>query len=274
MDWNLRKVELHCHTVASIDGLISYQSLLRTARAIGLDAIAVTDHDTVQGALAARELARRSDSETRLEIIVGEERTLDDGSHLIGLFLQEAIRARSLPEVLQEVDGQGGLCLIPHPFRKKDGLLRNGLEPLRHFEGRTGGFEYFSAKCSYEENRRAADLLRGTHLGPFVGSDAHYECDLGESINEISISGTADVSNDWRTGVREFLARKAPCRLLGKSQAVTEGERAYAPLYYRVRKHVRLPRVLLPWAKQSYRRYRNWRFGVGRKQLREVYRHA
>src|SRR5262249_43085321 len=83
----LINVELHCHTVFSKDGLISFDSLIRTAQAVGLDALAITDHDTIEG---AREFQQRAQAGTLpLQIIVGEEKTLSDGSHLIGLFLRE-----------------------------------------------------------------------------------------------------------------------------------------------------------------------------------------
>jgi hypothetical protein len=249
-----------------MDGVISFESLLRTARAVGIDAIAITDHDTIEGALKFRELVR--ESQTPLEVIVGEERTLSDGSHLIGLFLERPIASNQLAEMIREVEGQGGLCLIPHPFRRKDGLLRNGLGPLEHFRGRVGGFELFSAKCSFAENQRAAALLAESRLGPFAGSDAHYECDLGESLNEVEWKG------DLRSSLVGMLERGGACRLLGKRQQEADGERAYARLYYRMRPYARVPRFLLPAAKQAYRGYRNWKFGIGRKELREVYRHA
>ena len=259
-------LELHCHTVASLDGMMSYQSLLRTARAVGIDALAITDHDTIAGALEVRELVRRA--EAPLEVIIGEERTLSDGSHLIGLFLERPIKSKDLREVIREIEGQGGVCLIPHPFRRKDGLLRGGLAPLEFFQERVGGFELFSAKCSYAENQRAAELLAGSRLGPFAGSDAHYECDLGESINEVEWQG------DLRSSLVGMLKRDVACRLLGKRQQAADGERTYAPLYYRMRPYARVPQFLLPAAKKAYRNYRNWKFGIGRKELHEVYRHA
>jgi len=265
---DILRLELHCHTVASMDGLITPESLLHTAAAVGLNAIAITDHDTIDGALRVRELAAQAGAAARIRIIIGEERTLADGSHLIGLFLERAIESTDLADMVREVETQGGLCLIPHPFRRKDGLLRAGLEPLRHFEGRVAGFELFSAKCSSLENQRAADLLSVTGLGPFVGSDAHYESDLGESVNELTWTG------DLREGVRRMLTRAVPCRLLGKPQGEQESERRYAPAYYRIRKYARLPRPLLPLAKECYRRYRNFKLGVGPKTLREIYRHA
>jgi hypothetical protein len=68
--------------------------------------------------------------------------------------------------------------------------------------------------------------------------------------------------------------RRAPFRILGKPQGDGDGERTYAPLYYRVKRFAHLPKFLVPAARQCYRRYRNLKFGVGPKLLREVYRHA
>ena len=262
----LLNVELHCHTAYSMDGLMTFESLVRTAASVGLDAVAITDHDTIEGAKEFRRLAQSGDH--ALQVIVGEERTLADGSHLIGLFIERAVESTSLEGAIREVEEQGGVCLIPHPFRRKDGLLRTGLEPLKHFRDRVAGFELFSAKCSSAENRKAAELLTASGLAPFGGSDAHYECDLGECINEIVPGG------DLRASVQQMLERRAPFRILGKPQREHEPERSYAPLYYRVKKYFRLPKLMVPAARQCYRRYRNWKFGVGRKALREVYRHA
>lgn len=258
-------VEFHCHTVHSMDGLMSLDSLLRAATLAGLDALAITDHDTVTGAFEFQKMAASLGSP--VQIIAGEEKTLADGSHFIGLFLKRPIESNQLEGAIGEIQDQGGLCLIPHPFRRKDGLFRDGLERLKLFDGRIAGFELFSAKCSFAENQKAASLL-STHLVPFGGSDAHYDCDLGESMNVIPWAG------DLRTSVQNMFERKSPFHILGKPQEEGTGERRYAPAYYRVKKYVRLPKLLVPVAKQCYRRYRNFKFGVGRKPLREIYRHA
>jgi hypothetical protein len=255
-------LELHCHTVFSKDGLMGYEALLQTAQAIGLNALAITDHDTVEG---AKEFQQRAQATAApLQIIVGEEKTLSDGSHLIGLFLQRHIESGELKTAIAEMEEQGGICLIPHPFRKSDGLLRAGLERLSLFHDRTAGFELFSAKCSYAENRRARGLL-STSLSPFGGSDAHYESDLGESLNVLTWDG------DLKSSLMQMFRRKAPFQILGKAQSEGASERAYAPLYYRYKKFLKIPRPLLPLAKQCYRRYRNQKHGVGPKPLVEVY---
>jgi len=258
-------LELHCHTVYSKDGMMDFDALTRTAQAVGLEAIAITDHDTIEGATEFQRLAVAK--HLPLQIIVGEERTLADGSHFIGLFLQRPIVSDNLAEAIHEIESQGGICLIPHPFRKKDGLFRDGLDRLTLFEGRTAGFELFSAKSSYAENQQARELLK-TSLAPFGGSDAHYECDLGESLNVVAWQG------DVKSSVLGMLERKASFEIFGKPQSKGSEERTYAPLYYRCKRFVRVPRPLLPLAKQSYRWYRNRRHGIGRKPLVGVYGHS
>ena len=87
-------------------------------------------------------------------------------------------------------------------------------------------------------------------------------------MNEIAWAG------DVRASVQAMFERRAPFRILGKAQRDGDAERAYAPLYYRVKRFVRMPKLLVPAARQCYRRYRKLKFGVGPKPLREVYRHA
>jgi hypothetical protein len=254
-------VELHCHTLYSKDGLIRLDSLARTAARVGLNALAVTDHDTIEG---AREFSRWVKGKgVDLHVIVGEEKTLADGTHFIGLFLHEPIASEDLANAILEIEAQGGLCLAPHPFRKNDGVLRNTLEALPLLQKHHVGYEAFNGKCSFADNQKTAQL-RET-LCPFVGSDAHYESDLGESLNVIAWE------KDLKASVERMLRNQGPCRLLGRPQEPSEAERVYAPLYYKMKRFLRVPRPLLPAAKQCYRWYRNRSRGIGLKPLVEIY---
>ena len=110
-------VELHCHTVASMDGLMTFDSLVQTARRVGLDALAITDHDTIQGATEFEQQARAR--QLPLRIIIGEEKTLDDGTHFIGLFLKQPIQSGDLAQhgrrdrqkVLRPIHLDGNGCM-------------------------------------------------------------------------------------------------------------------------------------------------------------------
>jgi predicted metal-dependent phosphoesterase TrpH len=237
------RVELHCHTVYSHDGHIEFDGLMRAAKG-RLDVVCLTDHDTVEGALEfqKRSIACNAD----FQIVVGEEKTLADGSHLIGLFLKSAIVSDTFQDAVREIREQGGLCNIPHPFRHRDGALRSSEQSLAG----VSGFEIFNPKCSMEENQRARALC-GSGLVAVGGSDAHYESDLGECVNIIPDAG------DVRSSLDQFLHGNGRYRVLGIEQKNGGKGRQYAPFYYRVKPYMRVPRPLVPAAGRLYRAYRN-----------------
>lgn len=103
------KTLIHIHTDYSFDSDISIDALAGFARSHGLGCLAVTDHDTIEG---ARRLADRGD----VNVIVGSEVSTRDG-HLIGLFLTEDVPpSMSARETAIAIREQGGLVLLPHPF--------------------------------------------------------------------------------------------------------------------------------------------------------------
>jgi len=237
------RVELHCHTVHSHDGHIEFDGLVRAAKG-KLDVVCITDHDTIEGALEFQKRSRACNAD--FQIVIGEERTLADGSHVIGLFLRQPIVSDTFTEVVREISEQGGLCNIPHPFRHRDGAMRSGKQPIVG----VSGFEIFNPKCSLEENQRARALC-GSGLVAVGGSDAHYESDLGECVNVIPCTG------DVRGSLDQFLQGHGQYRVLGIQQKTGGKGRQYAPFYYRVKPYARVPRPLVPVAGKIYRAYRN-----------------
>jgi hypothetical protein len=109
VDWV--KTVFHVHTNYSDDGNAPVESVIAGARRAGVGCVVVTDHDTIDGALAMR-AAAASD----LKVVVGEEISTRDG-HLVGLFLKERVlpdlTARATAERIRQ---QGGLVVVPHPF--------------------------------------------------------------------------------------------------------------------------------------------------------------
>ncbi|HET9870317.1 MAG TPA: PHP domain-containing protein, partial [bacterium] len=85
------KADLHLHTDFS-DGLHSPREMVQAAARAGLDHIAVTDHDTMEGAFRAQEYAKRR-SDLGVQVILGEEVSTLNG-HVIGLFLKGFIPPR------------------------------------------------------------------------------------------------------------------------------------------------------------------------------------
>ena len=127
----LGRSDLHIHTLAS-DGTSGIMEILdHVERATDLDVIAITDHERIDAALAARTIARERGM--RAEVVVGEEvSTL--GGHLLALFIEERVRPlRSLRTTIGEIHEQGGLAipahpLVPYPLCAQGWVLRRLLE--------------------------------------------------------------------------------------------------------------------------------------------------
>lgn len=258
------RAELHCHTTASSDGMITPDGLLKAARLQGLDVIAITDHDTTEGAFEFQKWFRRKNSAT--QILIGEERTLSNKCHLIGLFLQEDLQSQDPLATMAEIHEQGGLVMVPHPHRLKDGLLGpRGLDLSQM--GAVDAYEIHNAKGSYENNQQTRECIQPLNTAFFGGSDAHYEADVGQCVNEIEACGSAEET------VRAMLKRETSFRILAKAQSAVSGERKYAASYYAIKRFVALPKPLLPIAKKAYRFYWNARQGNRPHSLTEIASH-
>lgn len=181
METPLGKADLHIHTVYS-DGTMSVAAALeQIARATDLRLIAITDHDTIAGALVARSLARSFG----LEVVVGEEVSTAEG-HMLALFIDRWLPpGRPAAETIAAVHAQGGLCIPAHPFdRLVPSMGRAGLAwrctGARSGEWPVDGVEIFNAStliASYNIPARRFAESRG--LACCGGSDAHSLATLG-----------------------------------------------------------------------------------------------
>jgi predicted metal-dependent phosphoesterase TrpH len=110
----LGRADLHIHTLAS-DGTSSLDEILDHAiRVARLDVIAITDHERIDAAVAARQMAIADG--LPIEVVVGEEITTL-GGHLLALYIEEPVRSlRSLRSTIAAIHEQGGLAIPAHPL--------------------------------------------------------------------------------------------------------------------------------------------------------------
>jgi len=125
------RADLHIHTVAS-DGTADIAAILAHVERRGdLHVIAITDHERIDAALAARSMAR--DRGLATEVVVGEEVTTL-GGHLLALYVEQPIRPyRSLRSTIKAVHDAGGLAipahpLVPYPLCAQGWVLRRLLD--------------------------------------------------------------------------------------------------------------------------------------------------
>jgi len=180
------RADLHMHTTAS-DGWPAPHQLVDQARRVGLDVIAVTDHDTIEGALRAADYAARR---AGVDVIVGEEVSSRNG-HIVGLFLERRIRpGMSAAATVHAIHDQGGLAVAVHPFWRTQRRTRAGkvhgvgwLAAELEFdaievENATPGFYVF--------NQLARRLNMGLGAAEVGGSDAHIVDAIGRAYTEFA----------------------------------------------------------------------------------------
>ena len=172
------KADFHMHTHFSPDSEMAPERLVRRCQKVGLNCIAVTDHNTTEGAFEVRELAD-------FTVIIGEEVGTAEGE-VTGLFLTETIpRGLSAVETAKRIKEQGGLVSLPHPFdRFRSGVIsRTALEDVLPY---TDIVEVFNSRNNLDaDNRKAYDFAHAHGLLTTGVSDAHTPMELGRTYVEM-----------------------------------------------------------------------------------------
>jgi hypothetical protein len=179
--------DLHIHTIHSFDGSASVRAVLEQARQVGLDMVAITDHDEIDGALEALDLA----AEVGIDVIPGIEISTAEGD-LLALFITKKVeRGLSLVETVLKVGELGGICIAPHPM--DDGFRMHSLgsdsvmKALRDPDMTRVliALETYNASILRKDNNEYARIL-AEHLSMTQtgSSDAHFLKAIGLGATE------------------------------------------------------------------------------------------
>jgi len=190
----MTKADLHLHTDFS-DGLNSPRQVVQAASKAGLQIIAVTDHDTMEGAFRAREYSLRR-PDLGVTVVLGEEVSTLNG-HVIGLFLTKFVPARlTAKRTVALIHQQGGLAVLAHPFHLYTGknsehpkavelidqIPFDGIETINHGDA-----------LSFWSNKKALRIMEEHKLAAIGCSDAHNTRFLGMGYTEFDGSTEEDL---------------------------------------------------------------------------------
>jgi predicted metal-dependent phosphoesterase TrpH len=220
------KADIHIHSDHS-DGLAKIPEIMEYVQNhTDLDVIAITDHNTIEGALFAKSLSELYD----FEVVVAEEVSSKEG-HVIGLFLEEAVPAgMSAADTVRAIEEQGGVAVIAHPFSAQGvfGPKGRDLFSAAVNDWAFHAFEvYNSLPFLVWANSVAAKVLAGGHgVAATGGSDAHVLKAIGKGYT--LFKGTT--AEDLRSSILN-LETRAQTQRQGLSLAWR-----YAVNYPRIRK--------------------------------------
>lgn len=180
------KVLTHIHTKYSHDSLLPFFLLYNKCVECGIQYIAITEHNNIQGAKAFQAYCKKRGD--RIKVILGEE-ILTTGGEIIGLYIHECIPAMRTPaETVKLIKEQGGLVYIPHPYDEKRyktvlkeryiSELKDQIDCIECYNGRNFSERYGIEQCRIAEKYGIPKV---------IGADAHTYFEVGRNYMEMDV---------------------------------------------------------------------------------------
>jgi len=179
------KLDLHIHTQYSEDATGSLKNLIKILQKKGINGMAITDHNTVEGALKAIKIKTKD-----FVIIPGVEISTKDG-HLIALNIKQNIQKHlSVEETVEKIIDIGGIPIAPHLFRNMSGIKK---EKFKNIKSKVNAIEVFNSCSLPQTNLKTAKIAKEFSLGGTGGSDSHDPIYAGYAYTTIN---TTDINID------------------------------------------------------------------------------
>src|SRR6201987_3526313 len=180
------KIDLHCHSFFSGDGVSSPEQVIEAARAKGLSGFAITDHNTCDAVkyLTDRELMRLDGLPVNDFLIVpGVEVTTAEGHLLCVGATLPYLKGKPARGVCDMIHERGGLAIPPHPYDLfRAGIRLSTLETLP-----IDAIEVFNAATTLRRyNRYAFKYAQIRGLPMTAASDAHHAAAVGTAYTIIN----------------------------------------------------------------------------------------
>jgi predicted metal-dependent phosphoesterase TrpH len=169
------RADLHVHTTYSNDSLITPKDLIYYAKKNGLNAVAVTDHNYLTGAI---KIAK----ETKDFLVIPGMEISSSNGHIVALNINEPI-PRNLPaiETVERIHTAGGIAIACHPYVYIKGSLKNAV--CNAFDA----IEVINARAfPFQKSiKKARDAAEKFNLPQVAGTDAHYGPQIGYGYTTI-----------------------------------------------------------------------------------------
>ncbi len=199
---------MHCHTVYSGDSSLTPLKLIRTARACGMDAVAITEHDSYEASAPADKVA----ADEGFTLIRGVEVSTDLG-HFCLFGVEDdswdrwpGVHYKPGAEVVETAVAAGLLVIAAHPYSKRD--LYAAMDAIYEL-GTVSAIEAMNGRCRGDDNELAAEAARNMGLPVTGGSDCHSAAEVARCYTVLEREVT-----DW-TGLKAEI-EAGRCRAVEK----------------------------------------------------------
>jgi len=165
---------MHVHSRYSKDCKTTIEAILKKARNSGLDCVAITDHNKIEGAFKAKEASKD------ILVIVGEEIETRQGEILAYFVKKRILPDRDISETIDDAKKQGCLVAIPHPF---DGYRNNAVGDIDILNriAKSIDFIEINGHSFPGANQKAKDFASKNKIPLIAGSDAHTPMEIGSA---------------------------------------------------------------------------------------------
>ncbi len=169
------KYDLHVHTNYSFDGEMSVEQAVECAKRIGLDGIAITDHDNVHGLKEAAQACKKHG----LLHIPGIEITTPGGDILALNIKDEIVFNGSYEKIIEKIHKRGGIAILAHPFAVP---LPDAIHENFKLVETLDAIEVFNGGTHLEGNMMAMEFAKKYNKPGIAGSDAHTPDNVGNAF--------------------------------------------------------------------------------------------
>jgi len=200
------KFDPHIHSIYSGDARSKPMDIIKQAMKIGLDAIAISDHNSIEGSKIAIEIAKKMDN----FLVIPSIEISSTKGHILG-FGVEAIIPKDLSpvETIEKIHEEGGIAIIPHPFSPyREGLFFKHKDTLKKLvkskKSSIEGLEVLNARYIFGySNSKSNKLANKYNLAKIGASDSHFIESIGNCYTEIEDIDSEATVDDVIEAIRE-----------------------------------------------------------------------
>lgn len=177
------RLDLHTHSRYSPDSKLDPVEIVRIAKHLGLDGIAITDHNGIEGAHRARDYGRSAG----VPVLPAVEVSTEEG-HVLAYGIDEVpARDRGCRDTVEDILALGGVPVAAHPYR-----FWSGLGEAETVAAPFAAYEVQNARTLRRGNARARDLAGKQRVGLTGGSDAHFYREIGRAVTIVKDASTVE----------------------------------------------------------------------------------